>query len=210
MSDESLGNIPPLSGSSLIGAELHASRQDLIRSISYFKPKVIAEIGVAFGDFSKFLIESLKPSRFDAFDIFKLHNVDLIWGKPSAQIFSNRTHLEFYSERLDEYKNILDISIFEGDSSTMLSQINYHYDLIYIDGDHSYEGVKKDTMAAIEKLSSNGTLIFNDYIIFDHIGMSKYGIVPVVNELCQTGKWKITNFAFQEQMFCDIALRRVR
>ena len=70
----------------------------------------------------------------------------------------------------------------------------------------SYE--TKDAFASISKLKKNGILIFNDYIMHDHIANYPYGIVQVVNELCVNHDWKITALALESQMFCDVALER--
>jgi hypothetical protein len=65
-----------------------------------------------------------------------------------------------------------------------------------------------DAMASIRKLKKDGFLIFNDYIYFDHVAGYHYGIVQVVNDLCVNHGWKITHFAFHQQMFCDIVIQR--
>jgi hypothetical protein len=36
-------------------------------------------------------------------------------------------------------------------------------DFIFIDGDHSRAGVENDTMAALQMLSENGTIVWHDY-----------------------------------------------
>ncbi len=61
--------------------------------------KRIVELGVAFGDFSEFLIRALEPEQFFAFDIFKLHEVPIIWRKPSKEVFGDMTHREYYTKR---------------------------------------------------------------------------------------------------------------
>ena len=82
------------------------------------------------------------------------------------------------------------------------------YSLIYIDGDHAYEGVMRDTQVAIRKLRRDGLLIFNDYIVFDHLSGQRYGVVLVVNDLCVNHGWRITFFSLHHQMFCDVGLCR--
>jgi Methyltransferase domain len=191
------------------GAKLYANRIDMIKDISLPKGSRISEIGVAFGDFSEELISSHQPSEFVAFDLFELHKIPVIWGKPSAETFNNKEHLPFYQDRLSKYASSTSVKIHKGDSSTQLS--NYpdaHFDLIYIDGAHDYDGVMKDADVAQKKLAKNGYLVFNDYIYFDHIAKEEYGIIPVVNDLCVNQGWKVVGFAFQSQMFCDIGIVR--
>jgi predicted O-methyltransferase YrrM len=50
-----------------------------------------------------------------------------------------------------------------GDSSTIVSQLGKTFDWIYIDGDHTYEGVTKDLHACWPKLAQDGTMVLDDY-----------------------------------------------
>lgn len=61
--------------------------------------QAVAEIGVAFGDLTEIILDALNPSDFVAFDLFKLHELPMIWGKPTAETLGRKTHLEFYVER---------------------------------------------------------------------------------------------------------------
>ena len=59
------------------------------------------------------------------------------------------------------------------------------FDLIYLDADHSYEFVKKDTEQAVRVLSERGVIIFNDYTMMDPLLGVPYGVVQVVNNLAR-------------------------
>jgi hypothetical protein len=50
------------------------------------------------------------------------------------------------------------------------------FDLIYIDADHSYEGVTQDASVGNAKLVDNGIMAFNDYIQFDYLAGMRYGV----------------------------------
>lgn len=168
----------------------------------------VAEIGVANGQFSRFLLDACSPSYFAAYDIFELHKLDSIWGTPSVEMFSGKTHYDFYCDHFATDISSGRVAVFSGDSSPMLRSSSRDFDLIYIDGDHSLEGVKLDVEAALCKIKPTGVLVFNDYIAYDHFGMGPYGIVDNVNSLLGQSDWKIMSFAFQRHMFCDIALTR--
>lgn len=47
-------------------------------------------------------------------------------------------------------------------------------DFIYIDGDHSYLGVKNDTMKALEMLAPKGTIMWHDYGPSSDLGLTKF------------------------------------
>jgi predicted O-methyltransferase YrrM len=50
-----------------------------------------------------------------------------------------------------------------GDSSTLMKSLKEKFDYIYIDGDHTYEGVKKDLDQASRLLAKGGQIICDDY-----------------------------------------------
>lgn len=49
-----------------------------------------------------------------------------------------------------------------GDSSEVMTSLTNHFDYIYIDGDHSEEGVFRDATAAYKLLLPGGVIIFDD------------------------------------------------
>jgi predicted O-methyltransferase YrrM len=57
-----------------------------------------------------------------------------------------------------------------------LSSFEKKFDIIYIDGDHSYEGVKKDVKNYLQFLNDDGFMIFHDTVTCD-------GVVHLTNEL---------------------------
>ena len=66
---------------------------------------------------------------------------------------------------------------------------------IYIDADHSYEGVKRDIQAGISKVKHDGFLVFNDYTYWSPAECLPYGVIQAVNELCLEGEWEMIYFA---------------
>jgi glycosyltransferase involved in cell wall biosynthesis len=190
-------------------ARLFADRIEMLKSFSSRQGLTIAEIGVAYGDFSESILNILNPKSFHAYDLFQFHNVPVIWGEKTENTLKGLSHRSFYEKRFAKEIDAGQVHVFEGDSATeMEKQEDSTYDIIYIDGDHHYNGVYKDAMVSMRKLKPDGILIFNDYIYFDHIAGYHYGIIQVVNDLCVNHGWKITHFAFHQQMFCDIVIQR--
>ena len=197
--------MPALRAEHVRDARLFATRHDMIEGIGIPERAVIAEIGVAEGNFSEFLLETLNPSRFVAFDLFDLH----VSMSKYDDLFSGKTHKDFYSGRLDRFRDSTRIDIHQGDSSSNMRAIaDTKFDMIYIDGDHRHAGVIRDMEASIPNLRDGGILIFNDYIIHDYIADMRYGVVDVVNDLCVNHGWRMAGFALQKGMFCDVALAR--
>lgn len=203
--------VPLIQAHHVDGAKLYASRHDLIADLP--RPLAcIAEVGVAFGNFSQFLIETLCPERFVAFDLFRFHEMESAWGTPTSETLRGMTHLEFYRDRFATYAERVVCE--EGDSAeTLAAYPDNHFDMIYIDGDHTYEQVKADADNAKRKLKPDGLLIFNDYIIHDYTHdapwpQGEYGIVPVVNEIVVNEDWRVFGFALNRYLFCDIGICR--
>jgi hypothetical protein len=199
---------PPLARRHIAqNARLFANREDMLASMHTARHGIVAEIGVAAGDFSAFILDALAPERFVGFDIFTMHETPIIWGKPSSELFDGMTQLEFYRRR---FRNLPQVVIEQGPSQIMLATYpDASFDLIYVDGDHRYDGVKQDAQLAARKIKQDGVIIFNDYVMQDLVG-ARYGVVQAVNELVTAGAWSVIGFAFQREMFCDIAIQRAR
>ena len=132
---------PELKPGDVENARLFANRSSMVEAFCpLLHGKRIAELGVAFGDFSEFLIKTLEPERFFAFDTFTLHDVPWLWRKPSKEVFGDMTHREYYVKRFS--KSLTPVVIEEGDGSTnLLKYPDKHFDMIYIDAAHDYRSV---------------------------------------------------------------------
>ena len=150
---------------------------------------ICAEVGVQTGEFSKSILGICRPS--------KLHLIDL-----DLQGFSIR---ELFLSEVDAGA----VCLHEGDSSTILQGFpEGYFDFIYIDADHSYQGVKRDIQAATPKLTDSGFLIFNDYTYWSPAECKPYGVIHAVNELCLEQDWEAVYFSLAHYMYCDIVIRR--
>lgn len=198
---------PPLAAEHLIGSKLYATRNALIADLPIAPGSAIAEIGVLRGDFSFFLMERLKPRKLVAFDSFDCHHEPQIWGVPSSEFFEGMTQLDYFRAHMEPFGDAIVIE--QGLTKDTLPRYAGHaLDLVYIDAGHAYEEVAFDARAASAMVDDAGILVFNDYIMFDHIGYGPYGVVPVVNEMVVNQGWHVIGLALHHQMFCDIAIRR--
>jgi hypothetical protein len=188
-------------------ARVFATRHHLIEALVRREPAAIAEIGVALGDFSEFLLQTLRPALFVAFDIFDMHNWPMHWGRKSEEIFGELSHRQYFERRFAGAPT--PIRIEEGMSrDTLLRYPPASFDLIYVDGGHGYEDVSSDMKLSTTLLKETGLLVANDYTMIDPYLPAAYGVVQAVNELLVAGGWEIVGFALEKNMFCDIALRR--
>jgi hypothetical protein len=188
-------------------ARLYANREDLIASAGVPKGGRIVEVGVALGDFSEFLMRTLKPQEFVAIDLFELHMWPMLWGRRTEEVFSGGNHVNFYRRRFEN--SSIPVRVEHDFSQVALSRFpDKYFDMIYVDVGHDYDNASTDAKISANKLKDDGVLVFNDYIMFDHITASPYGVVQAVNELIVSGGWRVVGLGLQHHMFCDIALRR--
>ncbi len=81
------------------------------------------------------------------------------------------------------------------------------FDWIYVDGDHSYAGVKRDAEAAAAKVKPGGFLAFNDFAHADP-WLGTYGVHRAVVEFAVARRWPFAWFAYHRSALYDVALRR--
>lgn len=152
---------------------------------------ICAEVGIWKCDFSEDIMETVKPE--------KLHLIDI--DPESIKIAKTKFDPEIRGGR---------VVVHHQDSSKTLSSMGENYfDWIYIDGDHNYDGVKKDLNAAHKVLKKNGLISLNDYIFFGSSDMCKYGVIEAVNEFCLQQNYEILYFALQGRMYNDVTLRKI-
>jgi hypothetical protein len=145
-----------------------------------------AEIGVLEATFSDKLCKLLFPRFLALIDLFE---GNVISGDQdgnnvkTVDVSKTYTHLVNFSKA---YPNIL--SVLKGDSSTLLRTFpDNTFDMIYVDGDHTYEGVVKDLEVAYQKIKPGGWLMGHDY----EMNMKKaktvyqFGVKKAVDEFCE-------------------------
>lgn len=169
----------------------------------------VAEVGVALGDFSDAILRTVNPAQFYAIDLFGLHKCPFVWGRKSQEVFEGQTHEEWYRDRFRPQIDQGCFSVLKGVSWEVLAGFpDLFFDVMYLDAAHDYESVKKDAAVATRKIKREGALIFNDYIRYDHVEHTFYGVVHVVNELCVSEGYEIAYLALQPDMYCDVLLRQ--
>ena len=82
-----------------------------------------------------------------------------------------------------------------------------HFDFIYIDADHSYEGCHRDALAAAPKVKPGGYLAFNDFAHIDP-WLGRYGVHRAATDFARAANWPMAFFAFQPAGLYDVAFRR--
>ena len=147
-------------------------------------PKLL-EIGVFKGEFLDYLVANCNMGSIDAVDLFEGVTCS---GDADGNNMVYYDIGKSYLELSDKYKDQRKIKLFKSSSITFLkNQDDNIYDIIYIDGDHSYNGVKNDLIMAYNKTKNGGYIMGHDYAI----NMSKankiykFGVKKAVDEFCK-------------------------
>lgn len=103
----------------------------------------------------------------------------------TAKIFNKSTYTSYF-DFFKKYLNNPSISLYRGPSGHFLSLLPDAYlDFIYIDGDHSYRGIKIDIELARKKVKVGGFICGHDYT------PQFPGVIQAVDEFCNTYKTKL-------------------
>jgi hypothetical protein len=137
-------------------------RIDLLKLLP--KNPVVAEIGVAEGNFSRDLLEA---------GVYKLYSIDYWTHIPSVTGDGNFPQ-QWHDENYEAAKKLLapygDRSIIlRGLSKMMAERIQpQSLDMVYLDGAHYYDGVVADLYAYINKVKRGGIVAGHDYLSPDY------------------------------------------
>jgi hypothetical protein len=168
------------------GCILLPNRVEMLKRLS--KGGTGAEIGTQEGWFADIIMDIVQPAKLHLFDLddgpLRAREESTLLRRPEVQL-----HL--------------------GDSSTMLATFPEDYfDWIYIDGDHSYEGVSRDIRVARTKVKPGGLLMFNDFTLWSPLECIDYGVPYAVCELSMSFSFTFVYFALHHYLYNDVALRR--
>lgn len=168
--------------------KLFDTRVDMIRSL--IPPgRVCAEIGVFEGVFSKQIVDTIRPSTLYMIDIF---TGVCCSGNQDGNNVVYRTMEDVYRDLVLYTEEDPSLHLLKGKSVDVLATFpDGSLDMVYLDGDHSYEGVKADLVAALPKVRSGGWILGHDY----EMNMTKaqtsyaFGVKRAVDEFCaRTGQ----------------------
>ncbi|MDR2447402.1 MAG: class I SAM-dependent methyltransferase [Treponema sp.] len=167
----------------------------------------MAEIGVAYGDFSRKIIDNMNPSKFYAIDIFSSGPGEDFWGRTDWTDL-NMGQKEFierkFANEIGKGKFILK----KGLSWDVLETFDDNYfDYVYLDAAHDYDSVKKDIRVLLNKVKNNGIIQFNDYTLYDWATNTPYGVIRAVDEMLVSDKHEIIFFCLQTSGFNDIVVK---
>ena len=166
--------------------ELETTRNGMMQMIKSNRNNigVVVEVGTYKGDFAEVMYDALQPEYLYAIDPFRV--MEEYTDNPSiGKIdFSNQSVLDDLACSVEQRILSIGQCKFLRATSTEASETfeDESLDLVYIDGCHKYESVKKDISVWYPKVKTGGILCGHDYV---GGAFEKFGVIPAVQEFVQ-------------------------
>lgn len=162
------------------------------------KCKSILEIGVFNGNFAERMITQAKKTSPKS--TINYVGIDLFAENFSEKVLVTEVSLKPHAKN-KIFKSLSKlnscIELYEGESIETLPKLieaRKLFDLIVIDGGHSYSTVKNDFENSLKLLNNNGCIIFDDYTNLRGVVFGKFGINQVVHEIDENLFTKLISF----------------
>lgn len=167
--------------------QLFETRNEMISIIP--KGGIIAELGVFKGEFSKKIDEICQPKELVLIDIWEGDSVYSgdVDGNHKDGKKEYYTANQVYDITVENTKDCKSkITIIKKSTDILESYEDNTFDMIYIDADHSYDGVKKDLELSYRKVKNGGYIMGHDYEQnFEKTNnVYNHGVKKAVDEFC--------------------------
>lgn len=178
----------------LRGLEVVTDRRSFLERMP--KGGRIAEIGVASGDLSALILEICKPSELWLVDC---------WASERYSAGQARVR-----ERFSAPLTTGQVRIELGLSTDVLPRLPAdHFDLIYIDTDHTYRTTKRELELAASRVKDGGMIAGHDYVTGNWNGGVRYGVVEAVHEFCAAHRWRLVLLTHETDRHLSFGIRRI-
>lgn len=153
---------------------------------------VCAEVGVFCGEFSRIIWENASPKKLHLIDIWADISADGEWCTTDESALNNMIEV---SKTFREMIKAGKIELHQGRSANVLSLFPAEYfDWVYIDADHSYDGVMLDLLAAEPKIKPGGFLAGHDFATPEQGPSLRHyypGVARAVEYFCRQRGWQL-------------------
>ena len=159
---------------------------------------VVAEIGVARGEFSAEILGFTRP------DV--LHFVD-VWN-------SNRYHEGLFNEVKQKFKeSIQSKNVFIHRKLSVEAASDFedgYFDMIYIDTNHTYETTRDGVTRLFAKDEIRWNIAGHDYTMGNWVKGMRYGVVEAVHEFCINHGWEFIYLTIEPLENQSFAIRKIK
>lgn len=135
---------------------------------------IIAEVGVYLGDFAAELLQSFQG------DLWLIDP----WNSPNCEgsLVGGETHLKQVRERFKDNEQVKFARHYSQAASRLFK--DEFFDMVYLDAEHTYDGVLGDIHLWWPKIKSGGILAGHDVLFYDHIGVTNALLDSNISDIC--------------------------
>jgi hypothetical protein len=141
------------------------------------KDAVVAEVGVAFGEFSREILNRCTPNQLQLIDAWSTER----YQKGLEQVRSD-LHDEIEAGQVTIHQGLSTEVLPEFDDGT--------FDWVYIDTNHTYATTLLELEIADKKVKSGGRIAGHDFCSGNVIKPVPYGVVEAVTKFCGDRDWQ--------------------
>ncbi len=168
-------------------------RIELIKKYLKKKNPISLEIGVHQGNFSKKLFLNFRPKKLVLVDPWIIYDKPIYkksWYGNSDKLGQQKQNQYFEEIKVFFEKQILknEIEVNRETSDEYFKNNKYKFDLIYIDGNHLYDFVKKDISNSLDCINNDGIIVLDD---FKSKGWWNDGVTKAINYFIKNKKVKV-------------------
>ena len=161
----------------------HWDRETLLTLSRAFRPRRVLELGVADGHTSKYLLDNCPwIERYVGVDVpanFTTTQRGQAPTRPGCLVNDKRFDLKLFAN---------------GTVALAGNSLGEQFDLIFIDADHSAEGVARDSEIARRHAHANSIIAWHDYNNHDYqadfAGHTKCAVTEYLDAACESGQWR--------------------
>jgi len=158
-------------------ARLITDRKALLQLIP--KNGIVAELGVASGDYTSQILNISTPE--------KLHLIDIWHSERYNETLFNNVSTKFSSEL-----SAGQVQIHRKLSTEAVDDFpDDYFDWIYIDTTHCYKGTKAELELYASKIKPGGIIAGHDYTMGNWNSLYRYGVMEAVHEFCVSHGWRM-------------------
>lgn len=156
----------------------------------------MAEIGVAFGNFSQEILKICAPQKLYLIDCWD----DERFGAGAACVRD-----KFQQEIAEGV-----VEIKQGYSTDKLDEFwDGELDWTYIDTVHDYKTTKKELELCAEKVKDGGYICGHDYAKYNVYSRRDYGVYDAVNEFAVNNGWEFIYLTMEKHGLQSFCLKRI-
>ncbi|WP_118840567.1 class I SAM-dependent methyltransferase [Salinibacter ruber] len=157
---------------------------------------VVAEIGVAKGEFSSQILHKTNPESLHLIDIWDSERYHHLYGAVRS--------------RFDEEIEDGTVEISQRFSTEAADHFpDDYFDWVYIDTDHAYETTRDELQAYAPKIKAGGIIAGHDYTLGNWKKAYRYGVIEAVHEFCVRHNWKLAYLTAEVKENRSFAIKRM-